>query len=113
MTTQPDPVFAAIEDFRPYGEALKAACNPPNDEAYDIAAGPAYDRLRAIYEMEPQSPAGLLAIMKLMVEWDGDHLRLTEEARRSRSGPDNELDDAEWGLIAVFRHAQAMLETMT
>lgn len=112
MTPQPDPVFAAIEDFRPYGEALKAACNPPNDKAYALAARPAFDRLRAIYEMEPQSPAGLLAIMNLMVEWDGDHLRLTEEARRSRCGPNNELDDAEWGLIAVFRHAQKMLEAM-
>ncbi|CAH1656946.1 conserved hypothetical protein [Hyphomicrobiales bacterium] len=109
MSTQPDPILAAIADFKPYGSALQAVMNTDDDQAVDKAWRPAYDRLNAIYRMTPETPAGLLALMDIMLEWDGHHLRLTEERR----GEADDLDDADRALVAaVFRHAKRMLEQM-
>ena len=110
MTTQPDPVFAAIERWRPLWEAFMTACDIEGHEDRDTAAnaaiGPAYSSLRDIYKTEPTTPAGLVAMMDVMLEADGDHLNLTT--------PDDPevLDDGERGLIAVFHYAKRMLEQM-
>lgn len=106
MTTYPDPVFTAIDEFRPHGEALRAAYIAQDDKLIALASPPVFDRLRRIYQMEPQTPAGLVALMNLLEEWDGDHLNLND--------PDNPdvLDDGERGLIAIFHYAKRMLEQM-
>ncbi|WP_089173968.1 hypothetical protein [Bosea sp. AS-1] len=110
MTTHPDPVFAAIERWRPLWAAFMAACDIEDDAARDAAAkvtiGPAHVSLRDIYKTEPTTPAALLAMMTVMLEADGDHLNLND--------PENPevLDDGERGLIAVFHYAKRMLEQM-
>lgn len=114
MTTNSDPVFAAIERWRPLWAAFQADCSAsmadPNDTALDQkaqrACGPAFSALRSVYKTEPTTPAGLLAMMTVMLEADGDHLNLND--------PDNPdvLDDGERGLIAVFHYAKRMLERM-
>lgn len=110
MNTQPDPVFAAIERWRPLWDAFMADCDIEDgaacDAAVKISIRPAYDALRAIYQTQPTTPAGLAAMMAVMLEADGDHLNLND--------PDNPevLDDGERGLIAVFHCAKRMLEQM-
>lgn len=110
MTTQPDPVFAAIEIWRPLWDAYMAACNIEDGEASDAAVKlvylPAMTALGDVYRSEPTTPAGLLAVMNVMLEADGDHLDIIESAEPK------EMDDAERGLIAIFRHAKRMLEVM-
>ncbi|MBN9454255.1 MAG: hypothetical protein J0I42_20140 [Bosea sp.] len=110
MNAQPDPVFAAIERWRPLWAVFIADCDIEDgmacDAAVKISIGPAYDALRAIYKIEPTTPAGLVAMMTVMLEADGDHLNLND--------PDNPevLDDGERGLVAVFHYAKRMLEQM-
>lgn len=110
MTTHPDPVFAAIEKWRPLWDAYMAACNIEDTEASDAAVNLVYkDAMTAlgdVYRTEPTTPAGLLAMMEVMLEADGDRLNIIE--------PDSpkDMDDAERGMIAMFGHAKRMLEGM-
>ncbi|WP_377840157.1 hypothetical protein [Bosea sp. UC22_33] len=110
MMTHPDPVFAAIERWRPLWDAYLAACDIEDGEASDAAVDlvylPAMTALGDVYRTEPTTPAGLLAIMAVMLEADGDHLDLIE--------PDEprDMDDAERGMIAIFSHAKRMLGGM-
>lgn len=103
-----DPVFAVIERWRPLWTAHMAACAiDDDDEACDAATaqtiGPAYAALGDVYRTPPTTRAGLIAVMAVMLEADGDHLDLV--------GPPNEQDDdATRGLIAVFHHARRLLE---
>lgn len=110
MTTQPDPVFAAVERWRPLWDAYMAACDIEDGEASDAAVNlvymPAMTALGDVYRTEPTTPAGLLAIMTVMLEADGDHLDIIE------NNEPKEMDDAERGMIAIFRHAKRMLEAM-
>ena len=110
MTTPPDPVFAAIERWRPLWDAYMAACAIEDGEVSDAAVNlvyhPAMTALGDVYRTEPTTPAGLLAVMNVMLEADGDHLDIIESAEPK------EMDDAERGLIAIFRHAKRMLEVM-
>jgi hypothetical protein len=103
-----DPVFAAIERWRVLWGAHMAACAIEDGEACDAAAaltsGPAYAALGEVYRTPPTTRAGLLAVMAVMLEADGDHLDLI--------GPQSDqADDATRGLIAVFHHARRLLET--
>lgn len=110
MMTQPDPVFAAIERWRAVWATYMAACDIEDDAAREAAINQthraAYDALRDVYRTEPTTPAGLLAIMTVMLEADGDHLDIIE------SDEPKEMDDAERGMIAIFRNAKRMLEAM-
>jgi hypothetical protein len=102
-----DPVFAIIERWRSLWEAHMASCAIEDDEACDAAArqthGPAYAALGEVYRTPPTTRAGLLAVMAVMLEADGDHLDLV-------APPDPKDDDAKRGLIAVFHHARRLLE---
>lgn len=68
------------------------------------AHGPAYAALGEVYRTPPTTRAGLLAVMAVMLEADGDHLDLLGPA-----SPQD--DDATLGLIAIFRHARRLMET--
>ncbi|KRE15689.1 hypothetical protein ASE63_15655 [Bosea sp. Root381] len=105
-----DPVFAAIERWRPLWAAFLATEQIEDakdaDAAMKEAIGPAFTALRDIYKTPPTTPAGLAAMMAVMLEADGEHLNLTDP-----ENPDV-LDDGERGLIAVFHYAKRMLEQM-
>jgi len=102
-----DPVFTAIERWRPLWDAYLAAGAIEDGEQCDAAAartiGPAFAALGEVYRTIPATRAGLLAVMAVMLEADGDHLNLI-------GPPDADSDDAERGLVAVFHHARRLLE---
>ena len=102
-----DPVFAVIERWRILCDANTVACAIEDPDACDAAAtlthGPAFAALGEVYRTAPTTRAGLLAVMSVMLEADGQHLNLIDP-------PDERGDDATRGLVAVFHHARRLLE---
>lgn len=98
-----DQVFAAIDRLsvavKPYRAAIEQDDVP--DEVIDPLHDAVMGELGRVYRTTPTTPAGLLAMMEVMEEWDGDHLRLTR--------PDDASDDAHRGLARVFHHARRLL----
>lgn len=98
---KPDPVFAAIAHWRPLQAAADAAMESDDDALVDIHYGPAARALTTIYETEPTTPEGLLAILVVMREQDSVHLDCETL--------DSCCDDLRRGLFRAFQSAERLL----
>ncbi|WP_324132336.1 hypothetical protein [Bosea sp. (in: a-proteobacteria)] len=96
-----DPVFAAIARWRPLQAAVDAAMATEDDALIDVHYGPASAALTAIYETEPTTPDGLLAILVVMREQDSVHLDCETL--------DSCCDDLRRGLFRAFQSAERLL----
>lgn len=97
----PDPVLAAIDRWRPLQSRLKEALDGNDEDEINRHWRPAYDALTAIYETEPTTPAGLMAIMVVMREEDSVHLDIERY--------EDCCDDLHRGLWRLFRSAERLL----
>lgn len=96
-----DPVFAAIAHWRPLQAVADAAMATEDDALIDVHYGPASAALTAIYETEPTTPDGLLAILVVMREQDSVHLDCETL--------DSCCDDLRRGLFRAFQSAERLL----
>lgn len=102
----PDPPFAAIAHWRPLPAALISAMVAEKTEedriAVDAAFYPAMAVLSEIYQSTPSTAAGLLTVMEIMLEHDGEQLGLVNLEPGA--------DDADRGLATVFANVMRLLE---
>lgn len=96
-----DPVFAAIAHWRPLQAVADAAMATEDDALIDVHYGPASAALTTIYETEPTTPEGLMAILVVMRGQDSVHLdcETLEDC----------CDDLRRGLFRVLRSAERLL----
>jgi hypothetical protein len=95
---EPDPVFAAIARWRPLQTQLDEALSEGDFEQNFM---PAQRALSAIYETEPTTPEGVLAILVVMREQESVHLDIEKF--------ENCCDDLHRGLWRVMRAAERLL----
>ena len=97
----PDPVFAAIARWRPLRESLDQVLESEDDDEIERHWLPANAALTAIYETEPTTPAGLMALMLIMRDQDAPQLGI--------GSYEDCADDLERGLWRLFRSAERLL----
>ena len=95
-----DPVFAAIERWLPLQAVLDAAYAIEDEAEIDRHWGAANEALTEIYEVEPTTPEGLIAIMVVMQRQDSVHLDI--------DNLDDRADALRHGLARLFRSAAAL-----